>query len=138
MASSQLSREPPESPDGSEDGAVGDGYDAETLLELLGDEYTQRVLAAIGDSTRTGTELIERAGVSKATAYRRLDDLQKAGIVESSMRIDPEGHHCEQYELAVSQLAISFGPDGFDVLVDPEERAQAGDQTVQMVVPADD
>lgn len=138
MASSQLSRNPPESSDGREDGAVGDDYDAETLLELLGDEYTQRVLAAIGDSTRTGSELIERAGVSKATAYRRLDDLQEAGIVESSMRIDPEGHHCEQYELAISRLAISFGPGGFDVLVGSEESAQPGNQTVQVVVSADD
>lgn len=139
MASSQLSTTPPESPgeDAPRDGLCRD-KDAESLLELLGDEYTQRVLAAIGDGARTGRELIDCADVSKATAYRRLDELQDAGIVTSTVRIDPNGHHCEQYELAINQLAISFGPDGFDVSVDREEAALESQRESRSSLLADD
>jgi predicted transcriptional regulator len=136
MASTHLSANPPESP--VADGTEGREYDAESLLELLGDEYTQRVLAAIGDDAVTGSELIDRSGVSKATAYRRLDDLQDAGLVESALHIDPDGHHCEQYQLAVDQLEISFGPEGFDVTVDTGETDGLGDRENGLLVPADD
>lgn len=135
MASSQLPSSP--STSGGRDGSIAQ-RDAEFLLDLLGDEYTQRVLAAISDDALSGSELIDRTGVSKATAYRRLDDLQDAGIVESGMRIDPDGHHCELYQLAVEELAISFGPDGFRVTVEYGEPDAAGDGTNRLLVPADD
>lgn len=133
MASSHLSQSPSETT-----GTELRDHDAESLLELLGDEYTQRVLSAIGDDAVTGRELIDRADVSKATAYRRLDDLQEAGLVESTLHIDPDGHHCEQYRLAVSRLAISFGPEGFDVAVEPGEHDAFTDRETQLLVRADD
>ncbi|MFC7074775.1 ArsR/SmtB family transcription factor [Halovenus rubra] len=136
MASTHLSTNPPESP--VTDGADSREYDAESLLELLGDEYTQQVLAALGDNSLTGSELIDCTGVSKATAYRRLDDLQDAGIVESALHIDPGGHHCEQYRLAVDELAISFGPDGFDVTIDNPETDSPADKESLSIAPADD
>lgn len=118
MASSQLSSSPPESPRDYADDE--DGCDALELLEILGDSYTQKVLSVLAADHCTGSELVERADVSKATAYRRLDDLQDAGVVESSMRIDPNGHHCEEYYVAVDELSISFDGDGFDVERDCE------------------
>lgn len=120
------------------DGKTVRGDDAESLLQLIGDEYTQRVLAAFGDEAVTGRELIERAEVSKATAYRRLDDLQEVGLVESTLHIDPDGHHCEQYQLAVSELAVSFGADDFEVTFEPGDSAGVGDRERQLLVPADD
>jgi predicted transcriptional regulator len=114
MASSQLSSSPPESPRDYADDEE-DGCDAFEVLEILGDSYTQKVLSVLAADRCTGSELVERADVSKATAYRRLDDLQDAGIVESTMRIDPNGHHCEEYYVAVDELSISFDCDGFAV-----------------------
>lgn len=137
MASSQLSADPRRSSSDRQEERSDRVSDAEPLLELLGDEYTQRVLRAIGDESLTGSELIERAGVSKATAYRRLDDLQEAGIVESTMRIDPDGHHCEQYQLAVDNLSVSFGPDGFEVTIDHGD-SDAIDADGRLLAPADD
>jgi len=96
--------------------------DAEELLTLLGDSYTQRVLAALGDDTLTGREIIEQAEISKATVYRRLDELQDAGIVEASLRLDPNGHHCEQYQIVAESLTVSIDGDGFDAAVtQPDE-----------------
>ena len=98
--------------------ATAPGYPAEKLLTLLGDSYTQQVLAAIGDGARTGRQIIERAGVSKATAYRRLDELQDAGIVDSNLRLDPDGHHCEEYSIVSKRLCIDFDQNGFDANVE--------------------
>ncbi|WP_267163588.1 winged helix-turn-helix domain-containing protein [Halovenus salina] len=135
MASSRRSARPVEALDETE---TLRGCEAESLLELLGDEYTQRVVKALGDGPMTGSELIERADVSKATAYRRLDGLQEADIVESTLHVDPDGHHCEQYSLAVSDIGVSLGPDGFEVELAADGPGTAGKQGVPGFIHADD
>ncbi|SDJ24762.1 Helix-turn-helix domain-containing protein [Halovenus aranensis] len=135
MASSRRSVRPTEALDET---VTVRGSAAESLLELLGDEYTQRVLAALGEDPMTGSELIDRADVSKATAYRRLDDLQEADIVESTLHVDPDGHHCEQYSLAVSDMAVSLGSDGFEVEFDVGAPDTAGERSVHGFIHADD
>lgn len=137
MARSQLSASPPESPREQTDTQTDPGCDPEEVLEILGDTYTQKVLAALGDESLTGRELIERSDVSKATAYRRLDDLQEAGIVESDIHIDPNGHHCEEYAIVVDSLSISLGEEGFDVSMDPDGH-HTGSQEMPSLLNADD
>lgn len=118
MASIETSPDPSESSGTVYTGETDStGPDSEELLTLLGDSYTQQVLTAIGDGVRTGREIIEHADVSKATAYRRLDELQEAGIVDSTLRIDPNGHHCEQYFVVADALSVTFNSDGFDATV---------------------
>lgn len=89
-----------------------------SLLELLGDEYTQRVLAAVTEQPRSGSGVVEATDVSKATAYRRLDDLEAAGLVDSEMVFDPDGYHHEQYYSVVDTIDVSFGDDGVDVAIE--------------------
>jgi DNA-binding transcriptional ArsR family regulator len=79
----------------------------EQLFELLGDSYTRRVLEAVSDEPRTGSEVVEAADVSKATAYRRLNDLQEAGLVETELVIDPDGHHHERYHAVLERIELS-------------------------------
>lgn len=110
----------PESPSRGEDVP-----DSVTLLELLGDEYTRRVLTAVAQCPRSGREVIEAADVSKATAYRRLRDLEEAGLVTSRTVFDPEGHHHEQFTAVVESVDVSLGSGGLDVSVD------RGDQSLQ-------
>ena len=90
------------------------------LLELLGDEYTRQVLAAVTERPRSGSEVVEAADVSKATAYRRLDDLEAAGVVDSEMVFDPDGHHHEQYYAVVEAIDIQFGDSGVEVRVETD------------------
>lgn len=98
----------------------------EQLLELLGDEYTRQVLEAVAEQPRTGTEVVEAASVSKATAYRRLDDLQAAGLVESNLLVDPDGHHREQFHAVFehAQLACEDGLVDGDLELVSEEQTQ--------------
>jgi predicted transcriptional regulator len=88
------------------------------LLELLGDEYTRRVLRAVTEQPRSGNEVVDAADVSKATAYRRLDRLEAAGLVRSEMVFDPDGHHHEQFHAVVESIAVEFGTDGVSITVE--------------------
>lgn len=96
---------------------AGARVDAEELLSLLGDEYTRAVLEAIAETPRSGSDLVERTGFSKATVYRRLDRLEEAGLVESETVFDPDGHHRERFRIAFEGATCQFGPDGFETTV---------------------
>ncbi|WP_436901070.1 ArsR/SmtB family transcription factor [Halovenus halobia] len=92
-----------------------------TLLELLGDEYTRQVLAAVTEQPRSGSEVVDAAEVSKATAYRRLDALEDAGLVDSEMVFDPDGHHHERFHVVVGSIDITFGDDGVKIAVEIDD-----------------
>jgi predicted transcriptional regulator len=101
--------------------ALDQSVETTDLLEMLGDEYTRRVLAAVTERPRSGREVMDAADVSKATAYRRLGDLEDAGLVESEMVFDPDVHHHEQFHAVVESVAIEFGPDGPELSVETAE-----------------
>lgn len=111
---------PPEAPNTNHrqsESAEQSPVEPETLLELLGDEYTYRVFQAVVERPRTGSELIEAADVSKATVYRRLDRLEEAGLVESTMRIATDGNHCKQFHATARSLEVTFDESGFDASI---------------------
>jgi len=83
------------------------------LLELLGDPYTRCVLTAVVESPKSGSDIVEETDVSKATVYRRLEELCDAGLVESRTVFDPDGHHHEEFEAVVDTVAVDF--DGGDL-----------------------
>jgi predicted transcriptional regulator len=91
--------------------------DQETILSLMSDEYARGILDALGTGSLSARELINRMDASRATVYRRLDRLEEAGIVESSMEIHPEGHHRKQFQVTVDRVNLAFEPDGVTVNV---------------------
>jgi len=117
---------PPQSPsttrgDDSEDEDDPSALSDEELLSLLGDEYTRRVLLAVAEQRRSGREVMEAADVSKATAYRRLSRLQDAGLVDSELVVDLDGHHHEEFFAVVERADISLSGEGVDIAITPEE-----------------
>jgi len=90
---------------------------ATELFELFGDEYTRRVYSTITEQPRSGRGVAEAANVSRATAYRRLNDLREAGLVRTEMMLCDDGHHKERFETVATSLSISLG-DGIEVTVD--------------------
>ena len=100
----------------------------EQLLELLGDQYTRRVLQAVVDEPKSGSEIVEDTSVSKATAYRRIETLQEAGLVESRTVFDPDGHHHEKFWAVVDEVSIEIrnGALSAEVTVDSQREEQPG------------
>jgi len=121
MASNQTATtRPPQSPstsygEESEDDEGPSALSDEELLALLGDEYTRRVLQAVAEERRSGREVMDAADVSKATAYRRLSRLQEAGLVDSELVLDLDGHHHEEFFAVVDRADISVSQDGIDI-----------------------
>lgn len=116
MASQPSPASTPLEPDGEAD------TKSESLLELLGDEYTRRVLEAVTTRPRSGPEVMDAADVSKATAYRRLGELEDAGLIESRTVFDPDGHHHEQFSAVVESFEVTLKNDGLSVTVQRRER----------------
>jgi hypothetical protein len=90
---------------------------ATELFELFGDEYTRRVYETIMDEPRGGRAVAETADVSRATAYRRLNDLRDAGLVRTEMMICDDGHHREQFKPVAASISISLD-DGIGAMVE--------------------
>jgi len=87
------------------------------VLSLLGDEYARAVLEATAQAPRSGREIVEETGFSKATVYRRLDRLEEAGLIASQTVFDPDGHHRERFRLAFEGATCRFGPDGIETTI---------------------
>lgn len=91
-----------------------------TLLELLEDEHSQAILSSIADEQKPAREILEEVTASRATVYRRLNSLEDAGLVESGIAIDTDGHHRQVYHAVLSDVVVSVEPDGLSVEVDTE------------------
>ena len=118
MSTSQLApRSGLPSVDDAESPAANDPKSGD-LLELLSDEYTRDVLTCLGGSPHSARELAEELDASRATIYRRLDRLTEAGLVSSTVSIDADGHHRQQYHVAAELATILFGADGVTAAVE--------------------
>lgn len=71
----------------------------------------------LADGPRAASELVDELTISRPTVYRRLDRLESAGLVESSMRIREGGHHRKRFHLAVDSAEVGFDGDGLTVEV---------------------
>jgi DNA-binding transcriptional ArsR family regulator len=112
---------------GDPDRAAGASAPPETILALLSDESARSMLAALRREPRSARALAEACGVSRATAYRRLDRLQAAGLVAERLAYDEDGHHRRTYRLAVDRVWLELGESGFAVdcaATDPPARRE--------------
>lgn len=87
---------------------------AETVLGLLGDEYTCRLLTALDEGSRPAADLVEDCDMSRATVYRRLDRLEAAGLVDSQLQFDPDGHHRHEFELTLDAVELRVDDGGVE------------------------
>jgi Fe2+ or Zn2+ uptake regulation protein len=55
--------------------------------------------------------------MSRATVYRRLNELESAGVLDSSMRLDPDGHHRRCFHVVVDQMQLLFDSGGISIEV---------------------
>jgi DNA-binding HxlR family transcriptional regulator len=93
------------------------------LLELLDNEHTQRILEALCQGPQRGRDLIDACEASRATIYRRLNQLEAAGVVTTELYVDPDGHHCETYRLELDRLRVVVESGTVSVTVQPRQEA---------------
>lgn len=95
------------------------------LLASLDAEYAREILEAIRTDPKPARELAAECDASRATVYRRLNDLEEAGLVASWTVHDPDGHHRTVFEATFESVTVDLGVDGLSVSVatEPLERA---------------
>lgn len=81
----------------------------EDLLALLDAEYAQSILAAIRSDAKPARTLAEECGASRPTVYRRLNGLEDAGLVESEVAYDADGHHRTVFRATLDSLTVDIG-----------------------------
>lgn len=110
---------------GTEDEASTFDSEPEAVVDLLTDEYARQILRAVTEEAKPACELVELLGVSRPTVYRRLDDLEDAGLVEPAMSFDPDGHHRREFHARFDELTVTLTADGFGV--EPETTVAGAD-----------
>ena len=83
--------------------------DVSELLAALEDEDCRCILQAASGEPHTAAEFCEQCDLASSTAYRKVDELTEAGLLEESIRLARSGSHTSEYSLAVSRLTISLG-----------------------------
>ncbi|WP_436909123.1 ArsR/SmtB family transcription factor [Halosimplex marinum] len=102
-------------------GPVESGDDAsgelstDELLELLDAAYTRAILEAIRTEPKPARAIAEACGASRPTVYRRLNRLRDAGLVETDLACDADGHHRTVFEASFESVTIGFTDDGLSV-----------------------
>jgi DNA-binding transcriptional ArsR family regulator len=91
--------------------------DVPEVLSLLSDEYARELLGVLSEESLSARELVDRLDMSRATVYRRLDRLESAGILETSMCIDPDGHHRKCFDVVVERMQLAFDSEGLTLEV---------------------
>jgi predicted transcriptional regulator len=109
--------------------------EAADLLGLLDAEYTRAILKALRAESKSARALAEECGASRPTVYRRLNSLQEAGLVESAMTYDADGHHRTIFEATVETLAVELTADGFSISVTTAEKAPTDPRSAGAVTP---
>lgn len=103
-------------PGGSEQDSDGE-RDPTDLLSLLNAEYTQSILEAIQRESKSARAIAEECGASRPTVYRRLNALEEAGLVESGMVYDADGHHRTVFETTLEAISVDLVGGGLSVSV---------------------
>ena len=100
-----------------EDGA------AQCVLDVLHDADCRAILRATGETALSANEVAETCDLAQSTAYRKLDLLTDAGLVEERTRLRRSGKHASEYVRAVDGVTVSLdAEDGVRVRLSPCER----------------
>ncbi|EMA59458.1 ArsR/SmtB family transcription factor [Halorubrum kocurii] len=84
---------------------------AEPLLNALGVEANRDILSAL-DEPMTAAELVTTCDVSTSTVYRKLNMLNRIGLVKEHLVVDSKGGRCSLYERNVERISVSVDDDG--------------------------
>lgn len=87
----------------------------ERALDVLGDADA-RALFRHADAPATVPELASAAEIPRSTAYRKVERLVDAGVLERTTPVTPAGSPPAEYRRAVSAVTVGLG-DGLTVTI---------------------
>ena len=118
MSAIESKSEPPASlPDSrhSTEANTTESVDAECFLDVVNDKYAQNILTALADRPTAAATLAEELDASRPTVYRRLNSLESAGLIESTVALDPDGHHRKRFHVVIDSINLTFDSNGIEI-----------------------
>lgn len=91
----------------------------QAVLDALGDGDCRAILRAVGSTALTANECSEVCDLPLSTAYRKLELLTEAGLVDERLRIRRDGKHANQYRRRVETVSVAVPAEG-DVAIELE------------------
>jgi DNA-binding transcriptional ArsR family regulator len=95
-----------------------DTEDVQRVLDVLDDAECRAILDATRDDPLTVGELADRCDLPQSTAYRKVDQLADADLLEESLRIRRSGKHVSEYACCVDDVTLDVGAnEGIELTV---------------------
>ncbi|WP_049926470.1 winged helix-turn-helix domain-containing protein [Halopiger goleimassiliensis] len=110
--------------------------DPQAVLAALEDDACRAILEATSEESLTATELSERCDIPMSTAYRKVEKLTEADLVDEKVRINTSGKHATEYRKGFDDVVVSVADaGGIEVQITEPD---AGDATGSAFATADD
>lgn len=82
------------------------------LLLAIDDGDCREILRAVEEEPKAVKEVSEECEIPLSTAYRKVNRLHEAGLVEEKVRLSGSGNHTNVYEENFDGALITLGADG--------------------------
>jgi predicted transcriptional regulator len=84
----------------------------QAFLQTVGDEDCTVILGAVQEKAKTVPELSEECDIPLSTAYRKVHQLQDAGLVEQKHRLRRDSKPKNVYERSFEAAVVKLANDG--------------------------
>ena len=95
-------------------GCVDEETDPAAIIALLDDEYAREILIRTSAEPMSANTLSEVCDASPPTIYRRLEQLEGAGLVEGQTIPEEGGHHYTVYSARLERFAVEIMDGSMD------------------------
>jgi hypothetical protein len=87
---------------------IVDNFEKESLLEILADCYSRKILQDISVRPKSATEINMKTQIPLCTIYRRLQILHDNKLVTTSGTISEDGKKCFLYKNRMKNIDVKF------------------------------
>ncbi|WP_255198398.1 winged helix-turn-helix domain-containing protein [Halorarius litoreus] len=102
--------------------------DLQVVLDALDDPDCRRIIKTL-DQPMTASEISETCDIPRSTAYRKLELLSEASLVDERVEVRSDGHHTSRY--VVNFAAVTLGlDDDRDIEITVERPERSPDERV--------
>jgi predicted transcriptional regulator len=88
-----------------------------SLLDALNDSDARTILEATVERPQSARKISETCDLSLSTAYRKVDALTEAGLLEEHTEVKTTGNNVSRYSLRLDSVRISIRDGTFDLQV---------------------
>ncbi|WP_254763176.1 winged helix-turn-helix domain-containing protein [Natrinema marinum] len=104
-----------------------DPVDPQAVLAALDDDACRCILEATSEESLTATEVSEQCDIPMSTAYRKVEMLTEADLVEETVRINTSGKHATEYRKNFDDVLVSVADGGLEIeMTKPDANSESG------------